>query len=272
MLKHTFLAIFLCAAGHTAAAEWQHTNPDFDRTGQVTLKTLSGVTSQLSNSGQQGLQSSASPTVLSINSGAASLKISKIRELNYNHSNLLSGNVEPINPVTTNLGEDFDITKTFIEVIQYSAIESYVVKPNGEIGERSKDATWGFKLASPSEITAHPGWFARERLRTEFAYPRYKVRIIELATGQVEQGILQLQGPSPAAQIEVPPGAELRYSHQTGICRHPSFPEQSKVVHLWVEQVYEGGKQYLKFSSEYCPLNYGFGPVYPVIYYFIVKS
>ena len=66
MLKHLFLAISLCAAGHAAAAEWQHTNPDFDRTGQVTLKTLTGVTSQLSNTGQQGLQSSASPTVLSI--------------------------------------------------------------------------------------------------------------------------------------------------------------------------------------------------------------
>jgi hypothetical protein len=66
MLKRIFLTISLCAAGHTAAAEWQHTNPNFDRTGQVTLKTLSGVTNTLSNTGQQGLQSSASPTVLSV--------------------------------------------------------------------------------------------------------------------------------------------------------------------------------------------------------------
>jgi hypothetical protein len=69
MLKHLFLAITLCAAGHTAAAEWQHNNPDFDRTGQVTLKTLSGATSQLSNTGQQGLQSSASPSVLFVSGG-----------------------------------------------------------------------------------------------------------------------------------------------------------------------------------------------------------
>ena len=79
MLKHLFLAISLCAAGHTAAAEWQHTNPGFDRTGQVTLKTLSGVTSQLSNTGQQGLQSSASPTVLNVvNNGRTPLFALKI--------------------------------------------------------------------------------------------------------------------------------------------------------------------------------------------------
>ena len=77
MLKHLFLATSLYAAGHTAAAEWQHTNPNFDRTGQVTLKTLTGVTSQLSNTGQQGLQSSASPTVLSVAAGGSDFSFEK---------------------------------------------------------------------------------------------------------------------------------------------------------------------------------------------------
>jgi hypothetical protein len=69
MIKITFLTLVsLCSFG-ALSTEWQHENPNFDRTGQVTIKSLAGVTSQLVNTGQQGLQSSASPTVLNISMG-----------------------------------------------------------------------------------------------------------------------------------------------------------------------------------------------------------
>lgn len=69
MMKIAFLTLLsLCSFG-AACTEWQHQNPNFDRTGQVTIKSLAGVTSQLVNTGQQGLQSSASPTVLSVAGG-----------------------------------------------------------------------------------------------------------------------------------------------------------------------------------------------------------
>jgi hypothetical protein len=65
-----FTLISLCSFG-AICTEWQHENPNFDRTGQVTIKSLAGVTNQLVNTGQQGLQSSASPTVLNIVSGSS---------------------------------------------------------------------------------------------------------------------------------------------------------------------------------------------------------
>lgn len=62
------LVLFAAFVHPVKAQEWQHNHPQFDPTGKVTLGTLSGVTSQLSNINQQGLQSSASPVILNISS------------------------------------------------------------------------------------------------------------------------------------------------------------------------------------------------------------
>jgi hypothetical protein len=71
-IKFAPVALLIALAGTTASAqEWQHENPDFDATGKVTIKSLAGVTSQLINSGQQGLQSSASPVVLNVGGGGS---------------------------------------------------------------------------------------------------------------------------------------------------------------------------------------------------------
>lgn len=75
ILIKLFLLFCNCLVSYNAASsvEWQHDNPDFDRSGQITIKNMAGVTSILSNNGQQGLQSSASPTVLSVITGSKPL-------------------------------------------------------------------------------------------------------------------------------------------------------------------------------------------------------
>lgn len=69
MLKHIFLIVYLILSPFAISADWQHTNPAFDKSGIVTIKTPTGTMTTFSNNGQQGLQSSASPTVLSVNGG-----------------------------------------------------------------------------------------------------------------------------------------------------------------------------------------------------------
>lgn len=70
-LINLFLLFCSCFISNYAVSsgEWQHDNPNFDRSGQVTIKNLAGVSTSLSNNGQQGLQSSASPVVLYAASG-----------------------------------------------------------------------------------------------------------------------------------------------------------------------------------------------------------
>ena len=143
MLKHLFLAISLCAAGHTAAAEWQHTNPDFDRTGQVTLKTLSGVTSQLSNTGQQGLQSSASPTVLSINtSGVVDIPAAALMFVLWNNG---GSSADATHIYAYFPGKGF----SFFNKSEFDAIYSYQTAPA---------AQETYKYTSLINSAVPPGW------------------------------------------------------------------------------------------------------------------
>ena len=220
MLKHTFLAISLCAAVNAAAAEWQHTSPNFDRTGQVTLKTLSGVTSQLSNTGQQGLQSSASPTVLSVSIGGAQYAVNKVEvvhflpsQFSYFVSNGQNGRLQPI----ATLSQSFDLQRTYIdvEVIRHG---HYCDSDCNQWHDQL--VSYGFKLLDDKTLSSVKG--PTELKDGMFAYtmvwqePEYRVRVIELKDGYVARKQLELNYGNNPQTIEFPENGQIFYSFANG--------------------------------------------------------
>ncbi len=73
-LKTILVFASLLVAVPAYSAEWNYKKPSYDPTGTAQLKILDGALKNVSNIGQGGVQSSSSPTVLSVSVGGASGK------------------------------------------------------------------------------------------------------------------------------------------------------------------------------------------------------